>query len=156
MSLLLVLAGLALLLPFPSAYGHLWRIDHSLVIIAAVLMALSVLGMRFQMVRGLARFIAVFSMVFALLVFMRMWGVSYQMRWLYRVHAVAPQSCREGGPVGPRHDEAVERRAFELAGLPLEEGDFLSIECTEDGAEVSTLVLLDKGWTLTPDGELQG
>ncbi|RYZ43391.1 MAG: hypothetical protein EOO71_03820 [Myxococcaceae bacterium] len=154
MSLLLVWVGLALLLPFPSAYGHLWRLDYYLGSIAAVLIALAALGMRFRRVRGLARFIAAASVVFALLFFQRMRGVNYQMRWLYRVHAVAPQACREAGTVGPRHDESVQRRAFELAGLPFEEGYFLSLECKRNGAEVWTLEWFDRGWVLSPEGEL--
>ncbi|WP_147444261.1 MULTISPECIES: hypothetical protein [Corallococcus] len=148
-TLLMILAGGGLLIPLPGGFRHLLNLDCYAVAIAVVL---AVVAMYFQM-RGWSRVVASVSLVFALFFLMRMRLENHEIRWLYRVHAVAPMACQEAFVNGADAEKTLVR-ALELAGLPPNEGGFLLIACKKNGAETSITNGFEKSWTLLPDGSL--
>ncbi|MCY1044583.1 hypothetical protein OV208_24920 [Corallococcus sp. bb12-1] len=150
MSLLFVLVGFAFLLPFPSLFTGMGTIYYYLAGIAVGLAALAALGMRFRVVRGLARFIASVSLVFASFFLLRMWGQNYETRSFNRLHAVAPRACQEAAVDGASDEDAL-RRGLELAGSSPEDRYFLYLSCERDGAETSFTDGFDLYGTLKSD-----
>ncbi|RKG89495.1 hypothetical protein D7V88_12510 [Corallococcus terminator] len=150
-SLLLVLVGFVWLALLPMGLLlHLWGIDRYT---ASIATALAVLALCFR-VRGWARGVALVSVVFALLFFMRVRGESHQMSALYRMHAVAPRVCQEA-LVNNAVFKDPEARAIELAGMSPRDAYSLLLSCKKEGAETSITDGFDTSWTLGSDGGLR-
>ncbi|RKH13559.1 hypothetical protein D7V77_40475 [Corallococcus sp. CA041A] len=146
---------LLLLLATAVAFGPfaLLLLDFPLVLVAGLFFALAVLGILSRVSKP-SRRLSVLALLLAAPVCFFFSGTAYQLRGLYRLHAVATEACRAAREnAQPTSDDAFEH-AVRLAKLSPSQSASMVLSCNSHFDRVYITNGFDPVWGISDDGVL--